>query len=447
MPNGVKHMKHLRTMGIVASALMLLFLTACGSNNNDTPTLNLSPTTADIILGDSRTFTVTAENTDFTVTGNGCVKNNSTTVICTPTSEGTHELTVTATADTSLTRKATMTVKKVDIAIATATGETEAEVMAGESVTFMVTTTNTDFTMMVPGGAGCVRANDEITCTPTVVGTYKLTVTATADTSKTTEATLTATEPGPVEIDGMVFVETTDIPFTMGCDVNGVIGDRTWSSSNCQSGSRPAHQVKLTKDFYIGKYVVTQAEWMAVMDGNNPSLVTGDDNLPVTNVSWDDVQIFIDKLNEQKPVSGWKWSLPAEAQWEYAARGGSQSLESRFCGYNVPGSAGDYIWHSANSDSKPHPVGEKLPNELGLHDMCGNVLEWVEDWYGPYSEGEQTDPTGPDSNSLNNHALRGGSYAELSSQITVAVRSGGGITHINKNVSIGFRLALIPTEP
>ena len=120
-------LRALMTMGIISAVLVL---TGCGgdngSNNNTIPpTLSLSPTTADIILGNSKPFTITATNTDFTVSGNGCIKNNNTTVICKPTSEGTHELTVTATEDTTLIRKATMTVIEIDITIATSTGDAD----------------------------------------------------------------------------------------------------------------------------------------------------------------------------------------------------------------------------------------------------------------------------------------------------------------------------------
>ena len=455
-------MKYLKTMGIVASALLLLFLTACGGNSNSgtpTPTLTLSPTTADIILGNSRTFTVTATNTDFTVTGNGCTKNNATTVVCTPTSEGTHELTVTATADASLTRKATMTVKKVDIAIATATGETEVEVMVGESVAFVVTTTNTDFNMTAPGSAGCVRANDVITCTPTVYGTYNLVVTANEDTSKTAEATLTATEPEPGIFDDMVFV--TGETYTMGCDP-AIVGSYGLS---CSSTNRPPHQVTLS-DFYIGKYEVTRAQWREVVNQTadsghgldaDPSEFkefegVPNDNLPVTNISWDDVQKFIMALNSlpENVDAGRIYRLPTEAEWEYVARGGNQPHGYMYIGWDGSGEgiAEKVGWLYSNSNGTTHPVGTLPASELGVFDMAGNVSEWCSDFYNLYSSEAQINPTGPvndDRGNLVRRVTRGGRWNTTGTSALVWSR--GYLGNTASTNYIGFRLVLTIAEP
>ena len=186
------------------AALTFVFLTACGGNNGDkskisnpTPTLTLSPTTAKIILGKSETFTVTATNTDFTVTGDGCAKTNSTTVVCTPTRVGTYDLTVTAAADTTLTRKAPITV--VEVAIALTSDSNESEIKVGETRIFTVTATNTEYSMSVADEAGCVISGNnasEIICTPTAVMEYNLVVTAKADMTKTARATFSAYEVG-----------------------------------------------------------------------------------------------------------------------------------------------------------------------------------------------------------------------------------------------------------
>ena len=137
--------------------------------------------------------------------------------------------------------------------------------------------------------------------------------------------------------------------------------------------------------------------------GSNPSRYTGDDNLPVEQVSWKDVQEFIQKLNA---LTGKTYRLPTEAEWEYAARGGNQSQGYKYAGSNT---VGDVAWHYGNSDHKTHPVGQKQPNELGLYDMSGNVWEWCQDWYGDYSSSAQTNPTGPSSGSY--RVLRGGSWS------------------------------------
>ena len=164
---------------------------------------------------------------------------------------------------------------------------------------------------------------------------------------------------------------------------------------------KPVHQVTLTNDYYMGKYEVTQALWQAVM-GSNPSKFKGDD-LPVEQVSWNDCQEFISKLNG---FTGKKFRLPTESEWEYAARGGKKSR-----GYQYSGSSNisDVAWYyDGNSGSKTHPVGTKQANELGIYDMSGNVWEWCQDWYGSYVSLSQTNPTGAVSGPY--RVYRGGSW-------------------------------------
>lgn len=152
---------------------------------------------------------------------------------------------------------------------------------------------------------------------------------------------------------------------------------------------KPVHQVTLTNDYYMSKYEVTQALWEAVM-GSNPSKYKGD-NLPEKMVSWNDCQEFISKLNS---LTGRKFRLPTEAEWEYAARGGKKSRSYQYSGSS---NISDVAWYDGNSGSKTHPVGTKQANELGIYDMSGNVEEWCSDWYGSYSSSSQTNPTGADS--------------------------------------------------
>lgn len=161
-----------------------------------------------------------------------------------------------------------------------------------------------------------------------------------------------------------------------------------------------AHEVTLSC-FYMAATEVTQELWQAVM-GNNPSEFTGDLQRPVENVSWNDCQTFIAKLND---LTGKNFRLPTEAEWEFAARGGNKSLGYRYSGSDT---VDDVAWYSRNSDSTSHPVGTKAANELGLYDMSGNVWEWCSDWYDSYSSTPQTNPTGAATGRW--RVFRGGSW-------------------------------------
>ena len=160
----------------------------------------------------------------------------------------------------------------------------------------------------------------------------------------------------------------------------------TSEMQNPYDDEKPVHQVALTNDYYMSKYEVTQAMWQAVT-GKNPSKFKGD-NLPVERVSWNDCQVFIRNLNN---MTGRKFRLPTEAEWEYAARGGKKSR-----GYQYSGSSNisDVAWFDDINRNKKHPVGTKQANELGLYDMSGNVWEWCLDRYGSYSSSFQKNPTG-----------------------------------------------------
>ena len=165
------------------------------------------------------------------------------------------------------------------------------------------------------------------------------------------------------------------------------------------SDEKPVHSVTLS-GYYIGKTEVTQALWQAVM-GSNPSYFEGDD-LPVEQVSWDDCQEFIRKLNS---LTGQNFRLPTEAEWEFACRGGNNSRGYKYSGSNY---IDNVAWYDGNSGDKTHPVATKSPNELGIYDMSGNVWEWCADWYGDYSSGRQTNPKGPYGGSY--RVYRGGSW-------------------------------------
>jgi formylglycine-generating enzyme required for sulfatase activity len=173
-------------------------------------------------------------------------------------------------------------------------------------------------------------------------------------------------------------------------------------AANAEEDEKPIHEVTLS-DFYIGEMEVTQQLWQLVM-GNNPSVKEGND-LPVTNISWDDCQIFLQKLRE---MTGMHFRLPTEAEWEYAARGGQKSD-----GYVYAGSDNidEVAWYHKNCTS-PQPVGLKAPNELGIYDMSGNVWEKCSDWYAPYSSEVQYNPQGAESSTNNCRVTRGGSWKD-----------------------------------
>ena len=190
---------------------------------------------------------------------------------------------------------------------------------------------------------------------------------------------------------------------------------------------KPVHEVTLSS-FYIGETEVTQELWQAVM-GNNPSNKRGSLR-PVERVCWDDCQEFMLKLNQQ---TGMKFSLPTEAQWEFAARGGNKSRGYQYSGSN---NIDDVAWYI--SKGKRHDVKTKQANELGIYDMSGNVLEWCQDWYGSYNSGSQTNPTGPSSGS--GRVNRGGCWGYDAGDCRVAYRSYCAPDY--RSSYLGLRLAL-----
>ena len=171
------------------------------------------------------------------------------------------------------------------------------------------------------------------------------------------------------------------------------------NDSDALNDEKPAHQVSLPS-YYIGETEVTQELWQAVM-GSNPSHFTGD-NRPVENVSWNDCQVFVKKLNA---ATGKMFRLPTEAEWEFAARGGNKSKGFKFSGSNK---LEDVAWYDGNSGSTTHDVKTKNPNELGLYDMSGNVWEWCSDWSANYNGSPQTNPQGLGSGQ--GRAYRGGGW-------------------------------------
>jgi formylglycine-generating enzyme required for sulfatase activity len=220
--------------------------------------------------------------------------------------------------------------------------------------------------------------------------------------------------------------------FQMGC----IMGS---NQAGCFTVEQPVHRVTLTKAFYLGRYEVTQAQWVA-RRGYNPSFfqspstqVPADQvpNRPVDRMSWYSCHLF--------NLGRTSFRLPTEAEWEFACRAGTQT--PFYNGSTDENTLGTLAWCSTNSDGQTHPVGLKAANALGFHDMLGNVWEWVNDWYGTYPSGAQTDPTGPVSGS--SRVVRGGSWGTISGGVRSSYRTPSAPGTTNYEI-FGFRVARDP---
>jgi formylglycine-generating enzyme required for sulfatase activity len=217
---------------------------------------------------------------------------------------------------------------------------------------------------------------------------------------------LTVTLPGGVP---MTFVKIPPGEFMMGSDGNE-------DEFLPQADERPRHPVRITEPFYLGRTEVTQRQWEAVM-GETWFYFRGDRDRPADCISWDQAQVYVEKLTR---LGQGTFRLPTEAEWEYACRAGTTT---RYWWGDDPHyrQVADYVWFEANSGDTPHRVGTKRPNPWGLHDVLGNVMEWCEDWYGPYPSGLQVDPQGPSSGE--DRVRRGGVWSFLPSGCRPADRA------------------------
>jgi formylglycine-generating enzyme required for sulfatase activity len=227
--------------------------------------------------------------------------------------------------------------------------------------------------------------------------------------------------------------------FQMGCSAS--------NQEECFSQESPVHTVTLTNSYYLSRYEVTQAQWQARM-GINPSNYANSTsevpaaqvpNRPVEKVSWN----MIAGADGFMAQTGMR--LPTEAEWEYAYRAGTTTAFHGFTGYlngtNDDTLVGTIAWYNSNSNSQTRPVGGKAGNGFGLHDMSGNVWEWVNDWYGSYLSGAQTDPTGPTTGSY--RVLRGGGWGDVSKRVRSSDRYDT-YSPNNPGINIGFRAARNP---
>jgi formylglycine-generating enzyme required for sulfatase activity len=205
--------------------------------------------------------------------------------------------------------------------------------------------------------------------------------------------------------------------------------------------------VTISRGFWMGKYEVTQGEYLAVM-GTNPSYFTGDTNRPVERVSWNDATNYCATVTQRERLAGRiatnsAYRLPTEAEWEYACRAGTTT---RFSYGDDPGytKLSNYGWYDVNSGKTTHSVGQKLANPWGLYDMHGNVWEWCQDWYGTYPGGIAIDPQGPATGSL--RVFRGGSWSYDTRGCRSAYRYGI-YPDFRPDYGRGFRVVLAPGQP
>jgi formylglycine-generating enzyme required for sulfatase activity len=211
--------------------------------------------------------------------------------------------------------------------------------------------------------------------------------------------------------------------FQMGC----VMGSNLYG---CYWPEQPVHQVTLTNAYYLGRYEVTQSQWVARM-GGNPSYSQGQSDSasrPVEQVSWTTIQGYL---------SATGFRLPTEAEWEYACRAGTQTPFHN--GSQDDSTVGMLAWYASNAGKQTHAVGGKQANGFGLYDMLGNVWEWVNDWYDTYPSSAQTDPTGPESSSA--RVIRGGSYRAGTDYARSSTRYN---VSPGEYDSVGFRVARTP---
>lgn len=195
-----------------------------------------------------------------------------------------------------------------------------------------------------------------------------------------------------------------------------------------RSEDETQHSVTLTRGFYMQTTEVTQAQWLDVMENNPSHFQDCGPQCPVENVSWEDVQLFIQRLNQRETLHTYR--LPTEAEWEYAARAGTTGP--------FAGSSLDSLgWYRNNSGDRTHPVARKSPNAWGLYDMHGNIREWVQDWYGSYPEGSVVDPRGPARGRF--RINRGGAKNMIAAGCRAAYRSIN--SQSSRYSTLGFRLA------
>ena len=401
--------------------------------------ITLSETSITLSLPTNATHTLTATVVPPTASNVGLIWSSDKTSVATVdqtgkvTAKSKGSCTITATAADGSGVKAECQVNVIQLVTGITLSETSITLQPDESKRLIATIEPSDADNPVVTWTSSDEAVAEVNNTGRV----------TANTNGTCVITCSATDGSGVKAECQVTVGTVSQTYTVNgvsfqmIDVEGGTFQMGSNDSYAYSNEQPIHQVTLSS-FSIGETEVTQALWYAVMgakptSSNSWSTTYGlGDNYPAYYVSWNDCQTFITKLNQ---LTGKTFRLPTEAEWEYAARGGNKSNGYTYSGSNT---IDDVAWCLTNHNGSTHNVATKAPNELGIYDMSGNVWEWCQDWYGSYSGGSQTNPSGPSSGS--NHVTRGGSYSSIATYCRVANR--GNSSPTTTYDSLGFRLAL-----
>jgi len=435
------------------------------------PSISTPPSAQSVTAGDPVTFTVVATGT--APLSYQWYLNNSAITVTTPISGANSDFYAPSTAlagtnyfavavsngiGTPATSNAVaLTVNAAPVAPTIAiNGSSTPSVTEGQSITFTATATgSTPYTYLWQQNGTSVGSNASTftLALPRLTDSgSSITVTVTNAAGSVTSSAVTLTvNPLLVNLGGSMPLNLTPIPagtFTMGSP----------SSDPDHQANETLHQVTISQNFYMGTYLVTQAQWVQVM-GSNPSFFqttgggspTNDLQRPVEQVSYTDITTaatgFLAELNQNAIVSpgipsGYVFRLPTEAEWEYACRAGTTT---RFYWGNYSDAdttINSYAWYSSDDGNTTEPVGMLLPNDWGLYDMAGNVWEWCQDWYSAtyYTTTAQTDPAGPTSGSY--RVLRGGSWYYYSDYCRSAYRVN--FNPDSRNYSIGFRVVLAP---
>jgi formylglycine-generating enzyme required for sulfatase activity len=236
----------------------------------------------------------------------------------------------------------------------------------------------------------------------------------------------------PCDTNGLMLIEISDgVVIEMQKVADGAF---PMGSKNGYPNELPVHKVTLDA-YFIGKFEVTQKVWFAVMN-NNPAHFSDCIECPVEMVTYNVVLEFIEKLNT---ITGLQFRLPTEAEWEFAANGGNEGKRTRYAGsYKID----EVAWYERTAENRTHPVGEKLPNELGIYDMSGNVYEWTQDWFKRYKGKDQVNPVGPEKGK--NKVIRGGCWHDDRDGCRVQCRVE--MPPDDRNGCLGFRLAMCPVK-